>query len=117
MGSINLTGRLPRPLATISGRLVATGVVVFLLLVGAVVYGFRYRLQKQQARKDQQQSQLVAADAAQSNRQSVEGEMPVSSVTSAQPSAAGPSTSIATPLVNAARTVAQPFSTPANTLP
>src|SRR5579875_2533319 len=115
MGSINLTGRIPRPLATISGRLVATAVVVFLLLIGAVVYGFHYRLQKQQARRDQQQTQLVASDAAQSNRQSVEGEMPASSVSSAQSSPAGASPSIATPLVNAARTVAQPFTSAANT--
>jgi type IV secretion system protein TrbI len=112
MGSINLAGRVPRPLATISGRLVATAVVVFLLLVGAVVYGFRYRFQKQQARKDQQQMQLVASDAAQSNRQSVEGEMPASSVSNTQSST---STSLATPLVNAARTVAQPFPSTANT--
>jgi type IV secretion system protein TrbI len=108
MGSVNLTGRVPRPLATISGRLVATGVIVFLLLVGAVVYGFHYRVQKQQARKDQQQTQLVASDAAQSNRQSIEGEMPISSVSGAQPPP-NPTASIATPLVNAARTVAQPF--------
>jgi type IV secretion system protein TrbI len=106
MGPIHLTGRVPRPLATISGRLVATGVVVFLLLVGAIVYGFHYRLQKQQARKQQQQTQRVASDAAQSNRQSVEGEMPVSSVSSGPTSATPP---ITAPLVNAARTVAQPF--------
>jgi type IV secretion system protein TrbI len=114
MASINLTGRVPRPLATISGRLVATGVVVFLLLVGAVVYGFRYRLQKQQAHKDQQQSQLVASDAAQSNRRSVEGEMPASSVSVNATPTTNPVPSIATPLVNAAHTVAQPFPSAAN---
>ncbi|HEX3682126.1 MAG TPA: TrbI/VirB10 family protein [Bryobacteraceae bacterium] len=114
MASVNLTGRVPRPLATISGRLVATAVVVFLLLIGAVVYGFHYRLQKQQARKDQQQTQLVASDAAQSNRQSVEGEMPTSSVSGTQSSPTGAASSIATPLVNAARTVAQPFPSAAN---
>src|SRR5579875_3845565 len=114
MGSINLTGRVPRPLATISGRLVATGVVVFLLLVGAIVYGFHYRLEKQQARKDQQQSQLVASDAAQSNRRSVEGEMPASSVSVNATPTRNPVPSIATPLVNAAHTVAQPFPSAAN---
>lgn len=114
MGSVNLTGRVPRPLATISGRLVATGVVVFLLLVGAVVYGFHYRLEKQQARKEQQQSQLVASDAAQSNRRSVEGETPVSSVSTSATPTTNPVPSIATPLVNAAHTVAQPFPSPAN---
>src|ERR1700761_2846701 len=109
MGSINLTGRVPRPRATISGRLVATGVVVFLLLVGAVIYGFHYRLQKQQARKDQQQTQLAASDAAQSNRQSIEGEVPASSLSAPQAASRTPGPSITAPLVNAARTVAQPF--------
>lgn len=114
MAFANLTGRVPRPLATISGRLVTTVIVVFLLLIGAVVYGFHYRLEKQQARKDQQQNQLVASDAAQSNRQSVEGEIPVSSVSGARSSPTGLSPSIATPLVNAARTVAQPFPSAGN---
>lgn len=109
MAFANLAGRVPQPLATISGRLVTTVIVVFLLLIGAVVYGFHYRLEKQQARKDQQQTQLVASDAAQSNRQSVEGEIPVSSVSGVQSSPIGRSAPIVTPLINAARTVAQPF--------
>lgn len=87
---------------------------MFLLLVSAIVYGFHYRLEKQQARKNQQQSQRVASDAAQSNRRSVEGEMPVSSLPASGTTTTNPVPSITTPLVNAARTVAQPFPSAAN---
>ena len=109
MSSVDLTGRVPQPHPTISGRLLAAGIVVFLLIVAAVVYGFHFRLVKQEARKQAQQTQLVASDAATSNRQSVEGEVPASALATPQPPATAPGGSLATPLVNAAQTVAHPF--------
>ncbi|MGA8026195.1 MAG: TrbI/VirB10 family protein [Bryobacteraceae bacterium] len=110
MATVNLAGRTARPLPTISGRLLATAIAVFLLLIGAIVYGFHYRLEKQQARKDQQHSQMSASDASTSNRQSVEGEIPASSLSAGPQTAVMPSGSlIPAPLVNAAKTVAHPF--------
>jgi len=109
MSSVDLTGRVPQPRPTISGRLLGAGIVVFLLVVAAVVYGFHFRLIKQQARKQAQQTQLVASDAATSNRQSVEGEVPASALATPPSPATAPGGSITTPLVNAAQTVAHPF--------
>src|SRR5665213_3278901 len=109
MSSVDLTGRVPQPRPTISGRLLGAGIVVFLLVVAAVVYGFHFRLIKQQARKQAQQTQLVASDAATSNRQSVEGEVPASALATPPSSATAQGGSLTTPLVNAAQTVAHPF--------
>lgn len=107
MAAIDLRGRLPRPLPAISSRLIVAAVAVFLLLVGAVIYGFYFRLKKQQQRKEQQQTALVAADAAQSNRQSVEGEVPVSALSNSPTSSTTPS--VTAPFKNAVETVAHPF--------
>ena len=109
MSSVDLTGRVPQPRPTISGRLLGAGIVVFLLVVAAVVYGFHFRLVKQEARKQAQQTQLVASDAATSNRQSVEGEVPASALATPPSSATAQGGSLTTPLVNAAQTVAHPF--------
>ena len=71
--TINLTGRVPVIQRAFSNRLVWLGMGLVVLFLGAVVFGFRYRLQKQEARKEIQQAQTTASDAATSNRQQVEG--------------------------------------------
>ena len=70
---INLAGRLPVLTQPVSNRLIVLGVVIGVVLLGAVVFGFRYRFQKQEARKESQQLQTTASDAATSNRELIEG--------------------------------------------
>ena len=114
METIDLRGRRPVILSAISPRLIALAVAVFLVVIAAVVFGFHYRIKKQEQRTQAVHEQVVASDAAESNRQVVEGEIPIAAV--AKPPA--PSTgsaqtqgvaAVTAPLVNAAKTVAHPF--------
>ncbi len=70
---INLAGRVPALTQAVSNRLIVLVVVSGLVLLGAVVFGFHYRFQKQEARKESQQIQTTASDAATSNRELIEG--------------------------------------------
>lgn len=69
---INLPGRAPQLKSAVSARLITVGVVLFLLLLGSIVYGFHRRIEQKEVRTEQQQTHTVAADAAQSNRTLVE---------------------------------------------
>lgn len=113
MASINLLGRMPVPRPTISGRLLLVAGGVFVIVICGIVYGFHLRFARQQARKEQQHSQVTASDAAPSNRQSVEGEVPVASLSGGQApqitTTSSPAAAITKPLVDAAQTVAHPF--------
>lgn len=120
MASINLAGRIAVPRTAISPRLLMVGGGVLVLLILGVIYGFHVRIKRQQERKEQQHSQNVASDAAASNRQTIEGEIPVSSLAAG----AGPQTTttssavgIAAPLVNAVKTVAHSFPEPTAPVP
>jgi type IV secretory pathway VirB10-like protein len=73
---INLAGRIPRITRPVSGRVLILAVGLGLLLLGAVVFGFRYRIRKNEERTQIQQTQTMAADAATSNRAVVEGGLP-----------------------------------------
>ncbi len=102
--TINLAGRIPTVVRPLSGRLLVLGVVLFVVFIGAVVFGFRYRVKKQEARKDSQQIQTVAADSATSNRTQLEGgqSLPASTFSGSAngpvaPTENAPGTSPATP--------------------
>jgi len=109
VATVNLWGRQPVILSAISPRLMAVAVGVFLVVVAAVVFGFHYRLKKQEQRTQKAQEQVVASDAAESNRKVVEGEVPIASLGQPPASASSRSTAVTTPFVNAAKTVAHPF--------
>ena len=70
---INLAGRIPVLTQAVSSRVVLLAVGSGLVLLGAVIFGFHYRFQKQEARKESQQIQTTASDAATSNRELIEG--------------------------------------------
>jgi type IV secretory pathway VirB10-like protein len=70
---INLAGRMPVLTQAVSNRLIMLGAAIGIVLLGAVFFGFRYRFQKQEARKESQQIQSAASDAATSNRELIEG--------------------------------------------
>lgn len=71
--AINLRGRIPKITRTVSGRLLGTGVVLAVLLVVVVFWGFHKRLAQQEERKHATQEHVAAADAAESNRGQVRG--------------------------------------------
>ena len=64
MAIIDLAGRRPVVVSAFSSRLLAVAVGVFLLVVAAVVFGFHYRLKKQEQRAQRAQDQVTASDAA-----------------------------------------------------
>ncbi len=73
---INLAGRIPAIVRPISGKVFIVGIVLALFLIGAVVFGFCYRIKRQERMKEAQQTQTVASDAATSNREQIEGGQP-----------------------------------------
>lgn len=73
---INLSGRIPAIVRPISGKVFIVGIVLALFLIGAVVFGFCYRIKRQERMKEAQQTQTVASDASTSNREQIEGGQP-----------------------------------------
>lgn len=71
--AINLVGRIPELKQAVSNRLVLLGAGIGVILLGAVIFGFHFRFQKQEARKESQQIRTTASDAATSNRELIEG--------------------------------------------
>jgi type IV secretion system protein VirB10 len=58
---------------TVSGRLLATGVALIILLVVVVIWGFHVRIKQKEERKHAAQEHVAAGDAAVSNRPQVRG--------------------------------------------
>jgi type IV secretory pathway VirB10-like protein len=120
MTAIELTGPIPRSRRAISSRFVILGLVLAILGVLSIIWGFYKRIQQKELRDQSQHTAAVASDAA-APPQDLRGAVPVSSVTGTQPSATVPAASAmtqpntaaplpgVTPVANAIGTIAHPF--------
>lgn len=107
LNQINWRGRVPQIKNVISPRVVWVAGALAVIVLIAVYFGFKMRIDQKQALKEKQQTAMVGSDSAPSTRHSVEpglntpGEVPESSLgTSAVNAAAG-----------AVKTVTNPFAT------
>jgi type IV secretion system protein VirB10 len=115
--SMNLAGRQPRVVSAMSNGVLWVAVALGLLLLGAVVVGFRTRFAKKEQQAQATAAATVAHDAAQSNRTAVRNRAeptPVSSlVGNAQSPGAAPGGGIVQTVggavVSAVKTDAHPF--------
>jgi len=67
--AIDLAGRVPRVVSAISGRLIYLAVVILVMGVGFVAYGFHYRVQQKEAMKQAVVTQVSAPDSSTSTRE------------------------------------------------
>ena len=67
--AIDLAGRVPRVVSAISGRLIYLAVVILVIGVGFVAYGFKYRVQQKEAMKEAVVTQVSAPDSSTSTRE------------------------------------------------
>jgi type IV secretion system protein VirB10 len=104
-----------------SPRLIYFAVALGLLGLFAVIYGFHYRIQKKEQLKAGATAQIMATDAATSNRLTVHGASapgatPASSLGGTPTATAPPSTNLGSAVIsqyrNAVRTVAAPYAKP-----
>jgi type IV secretory pathway VirB10-like protein len=120
MTATDIIGPIPRPRRAVSGRFVILGLVLAIVGVLAVIWGFYKRIQQKELRDENQHTAAVASDAA-APPQALPGAVPVSSVTGNQASATVPAASAMTqpntatplpgvaPVANALGTIAHPF--------
>ena len=123
MTATKLAGRTPRTTTAMSPRLIYFGIGLAIVGLIAVIYGFHYRITKRREQKAMVAAQVMAADAATSNRKAVQAEAP--GVTPASSLSGSPAASllVTTPtpslvtsglsqLGGAVKTVSQPFGSP-----
>jgi type IV secretion system protein VirB10 len=67
--AIDLAGRVPRVVSAISGRLIYLAVVILVLVVAFVAYGFHYRIQQKETMKQAVVTQVSASDSSASTRE------------------------------------------------
>lgn len=67
--AIDLAGRVPRVVSAISGRLIYLAVVILVLAVAFVAYGFHYRIEQKEAMKRAVVTQVSAPDSSASTRE------------------------------------------------
>jgi type IV secretory pathway VirB10-like protein len=71
---IEMRGRVPRVLSTLSNRLFVAVIGLVVILIAAIAYGFHYRSRKQEERQEAQQKELTGSAPAKSNRRVLETE-------------------------------------------
>ena len=116
-GSMNLAGRRPRIVSAMSNNIVWLFALLAVLFVVVVVQGFRARFQKKEAMSQATATQVVAHEAAPSNREQVRNGKeltPLGAITSgattSTPGAPGSTLGgVANEIVGAVKTDAHPF--------
>src|SRR5580698_5598133 len=71
---IEMRGRVPRVLSTLSNRLFVAVIGLVVILIAAIAYGFHYRSRKQEERQEAQQKELTGSAPAKSDRRVLETE-------------------------------------------
>jgi type IV secretion system protein VirB10 len=123
MTANRLAGRVPRTATEMSPRAIYITAALVISGLGAIVYGFHYRIAKKEEQKAAVTAQVTAADAASSNRLAVQGQAPgvtPASSLGASPASSAPPPAPAPSLVNnglsqlggAVKAVSQPFGPP-----
>lgn len=74
--TLNLAGRIPRTTTAMRSTIIYFGAALAIGGFGFIVYGFHYRFQKKEEQKETVTAQVMATDAATSNRAAIQGIVP-----------------------------------------